>query len=147
MQDNKFHEVVELICKEDVRYDRRAYGFVRVGLDYTVTELRKKGVLKTGGKTKGAQPPRHISAQQLLEGMRQYTLEQFGPLSKTVLNEWGINRCEDFGEIVFNLIDYQIFSKRPEDRREDFASNNYSFEEAFEKPFRPGKAENAGNAD
>ncbi len=140
MQDIKFHEVVEQICKEDSRYDRRAYGFVRVGLDYTVTEIRKKDAEKAAKAAKGGAPRlRHVSGQQLLDGLRQYTLDQFGPLSKTVLNEWGITRCEDFGEIVFNLIEYQIFSKTPEDRREDFASI-YTFEDAFEKPFRPRKA-------
>ncbi|MDF9831888.1 putative repeat protein (TIGR04138 family) [Ereboglobus sp. PH5-5] len=136
MQDIKFHEVVEQICKEDPRYDRRAYGFVRMGLDYTVGEIRKKNAEKAG---KGAQRTKHVKGPQLLEGLREYTLNQFGPLSKTVLNEWGVTRCEDFGEIVFNLIEYQVFSKTPDDRREDFASI-YTFDDAFEKPFRPEKA-------
>lgn len=139
MHDIKFHEVVELICKEDPRYDRRAYGFVRMGLDHTVTEIHKKEAGKTAKLAKGTKRPSHVSGQQLLDGIRRYTLDQFGPLSKTVLNEWGITRCEDFGEIVFNLIEYQIFTKTPEDRREDFASI-YTFEDAFEKPFRPEKA-------
>ncbi|MDR1009993.1 MAG: hypothetical protein LBM04_02495 [Opitutaceae bacterium] len=141
MQDIKFHEVVEQICKEDSRFDRRAYGFVRVGLDFTVTEIRKRDAEKAARGTKASTTPRarHVSGQQLLDGLRRYTLDQFGPLSRTVLNEWGITRCEDFGEIVFNLIEYQIFSKTPEDRREDFASV-YTFEDAFEKPFRPARA-------
>jgi uncharacterized repeat protein (TIGR04138 family) len=142
MQDIKFHEVVEQICKEDSRYDRRAYGFVRMGLDYTTSEARKRDAEKTvriGGTKGSSSRTRHVSGRQLLDGLRQYTLAQFGPLSKIVLNEWGITRCEDFGEIVFNLIEYQIFSKTPEDRREDFASV-YTFEDAFEKPFRPAAA-------
>ena len=139
MKDIKFHDVVEQICKEDSRYDRRAYGFVRMGLDHTVLEIRKKESDKKATKgAKDARQSRHVSGPQLLEGLRQYTLDQFGPLSKTVLNEWGITRCEDFGEIVFNLIDYQVFSKTPEDSREDFAAT-YTFEGAFEKPFRPEK--------
>jgi uncharacterized repeat protein (TIGR04138 family) len=134
MQDIKFHEVVEVICKEDTRYDRRAYGFVRAGLDFTVGEIRKKIPLKT--IKAGGPVSRHISAPQLLEGMRAFTLDQFGPLSKTVLNEWGVKRCCDFGEIVYNLIEHGIFSKTPEDNRGDF-TEVFSFENAFEKPFWP----------
>jgi len=137
MQDIKFHEVVEVICKEDTRYDRRAYGFVRAGLDYTVAEIRKKQPVKTS-KSGGGQVTKHIKAPQLLDGLRAFTLDQFGPLSKTVLNEWGIKRCCDFGEIVYNLIEHGIFSKTPEDNRGDF-TEIFSFENAFEKPFWPEK--------
>jgi len=140
MQDIKFHEVVEVICKEDTRYDRRAYAFVRAGLDYTVGEIRKRQTSKAAKSA--AQATRHIKASQLLEGMRAFTLDQFGPLSKTVLNEWGIKRCCDFGEIVYNLIEHGIFSKTPEDNREDF-TEVFSFENAFEKPFWPEKRQHA----
>ena len=141
MQDIKFHEVVEVICKEDTRYERGAYGFVRAGLDFTVAEIRKRQSSKAA-KAAAAQGTRHIKAPQLLEGMRAFTLEQFGPLSKTVLNEWGIKRCCDFGEIVYNLIEHGIFSKTDEDNREDFREI-FSFEDAFEKPFWPEKRQRA----
>ena len=144
MQDIKFHEVVEVICKEDTRYDRRAYGFVRAGLDFTVAEIRKKPAGKNpkAGAGTQASASKHIKAPQLLDGLRAFTLDQFGPLSKTVLNEWGIKRCCDFGEIVYNLIEHGIFSKTPEDNREDFAEV-FSFEEAFEKPFWSEKRQRA----
>jgi uncharacterized repeat protein (TIGR04138 family) len=139
MQDVKFNEVVEQICKEDPRYDRRAYSFVREALDHTVKVIRKKQAEK-GTHT------RHVSGPELLEGLRQYALDQFGPLVKTVFDAWGIIRCEDFGEIVFNLIDYKIFSKTENDRREDFASI-YTFEDAFVKPFLPASKPRAFVAD
>jgi uncharacterized repeat protein (TIGR04138 family) len=60
-------------------------------------------------------------------------------MTKTVLTTWGITRCSDFGDIVFNLIDYNVFSKTESDRREDFA-NLYDFEEAFVKPFVPTRS-------
>jgi uncharacterized repeat protein (TIGR04138 family) len=129
MQDTDFPRIVAQICKEDTRYDRRAYDFVRLGLDHTVKEIKKKDTQRAG-KT------RHVSGQELLEGLRDYALEQYGPLAKTVLNSWGVNECSDFGEIVFNLIEYRAFSKTESDRKEDFASL-YSFEEAFVKPFQP----------
>jgi uncharacterized repeat protein (TIGR04138 family) len=129
MQDLDFNEVVELICKEDPRYDRKAYTFIRQGLDHTVKEIKKKDAAK--GRT-----TQHVSGAELLDGLRAYALEQFGPLAKTVLNTWGIKRCGDFGDIVFNLIEYNVFSKTENDRREDFV-DLYSFEEAFVKPFLP----------
>ena len=131
MQDSDFPRIVALICKEDTRYDRKAYDFVRLGLDHTVKEIRKKESSRSG-------KARHVSGPELLDGLRAYSLEQYGPLSKTVLNSWGVNTCKDFGEIVFNLIEYNAFSKTESDRREDFA-NLYDFDDVFVKPFQPAK--------
>lgn len=129
MQDLDFNEVVDLICKEDPRYDKKAYTFIRHGLDHTVKELKKK----ESAKTRGSQ---HVSGAELLDGLRAYALDQYGPLAKTVLNSWGIQRCSDFGDIVFNLIEYNVFSKTDNDKREDFI-DLYTFDEAFVKPFLP----------
>ena len=131
MQNPDFGEIVALICKEDPRFNRKAYDFVRLGLDHTVKELRKKDTAKP-------EKSRHVSGPELLEGLRVYALEQFGPLAKTVLNAWGVKRCRDFGDIVFNLIDYNVFSKTDSDRREDFA-DIFDFDEAFVRPFQPAK--------
>ena len=131
MQNPDFSEIVTLICKEDSRFDRKAYDFVRLGLDHTVKELRKKDSAR-------AERSRHVSGPELLEGLRAYALEQYGPLAKTVLNAWGIRRCSDFGDIVFNLIEYNVFSKTEKDRREDF-SEVFDFDEAFVKPFQPAR--------
>jgi len=131
MQQPDFTETVNLICKEDGRFDRRAYDFVRLGLDQTVKELRKKDPVRS-------ERSRHVSGTELLEGLRAYALEQYGPLAKTVLNAWGVRRCRDFGDIVFNLIEYEVFSKTDSDRKEDF-SDIYDFDEAFVKPFQPAR--------
>ena len=77
-----------------------------------------------------------LSYTLLLTGVRDFALEQYGPLAKTVFNSWGITRCTDFGDLVFNLIDYNVFSKTDSDRREDFGEI-YDFDEAFVKPFSP----------
>lgn len=132
MQDLEFNEIVGLICKEDSRFNRKAYTFVRQALDHTVKELKKKKPERTGKS-------QHVTGAELLEGIRSFALEQFGPMTKTVLTTWGITRCSDFGDIVFNLIDYNVFSKTESDRREDFA-NLYDFEEAFVKPFVPTRS-------
>lgn len=127
----EFDEVVELICKEDPRFDRRAYTFVREGLDHTVKEIRKKEAAH-GGK------PRHVSGEELSDGLRAYALDQYGPLAKTVLNSWGLETTRHFGEIVFNLIEYHVFSKTDNDHVDDFA-DRFRFEDAFVTPFLPSK--------
>ncbi len=124
--------MVNLIVKEDDRYTKEAYGFLKEALDFTMNKERKlKG--KVVGKNQ-----RHVTGQELLEGVREYALEQYGPMAYTVLTSWGLEKCEDFGEIVFNLIEYGVFSKNDEDSKEDFAAI-YDFKDAFQKPFQPEK--------
>jgi uncharacterized repeat protein (TIGR04138 family) len=138
MQDADFPRIVAMICKEDTRFDRKAYDFVRLGLDHTVKEIRKKDASRTGKS-------RHVSGTELLDGLRVYALEQFGPMTKTVLNSWGVRQCQDFGDIVFNLIEYNAFSKTENDRREDFA-NLYDFDDVFVKPFLPAQRPRGASA-
>ena len=116
----------EELTGKDTRYTRDAYCFVREALDFTQDHVKKQNLGK----------PRHVSGQELLDGIRLYALQQFGPMTRTVLEEWGIRSCEDFGEIVFNMVEHKILSKTENDSREDF-KGGYDFREAFEKPFVP----------
>ena len=127
MQKPGFSESVDEILSKDGRYDRDAYYFVREGLDYTLKMLKKHG---------DRQIPRHVSGQELLEGLRRYTLHQFGPMAKMVLAHWGIHQCDDFGEIVFNMVEKGILGKTEQDSREDF-KGGYDFDEVFVKPYQP----------
>ncbi len=129
MQDLDFNEVVLLIYKEDHRFDKSAYGFVRQGLDFTVKELKKSDAKRAGKSL-------HVTGEELLMGLRAFALDQFGPMARTVLTDWGVTECTHFGDIVFNLIEYSVFSCNEGDKREDFA-NFYTFEDAFDVPFRP----------
>jgi uncharacterized repeat protein (TIGR04138 family) len=126
MQEVSFEEALELIRAKDPRYGRDAYVFVREALDHTQKTIGKD----TRGRI------RHVSGQELLEGIRDYALSQFGPMAPTVLEEWGIRGCQDFGEIVFNMVDIGLLAKTDKDSRADFAVG-YTFEEAFQKPFLP----------
>ena len=128
MHAAKFEETVDTIIQKDSRYHREAYIFVRDALGHTVEMVAKKPNEK----------PPHVSGQQLLKGIRTYALEQFGPMAQTVFNEWGIQACEDFGEIVFNMVESNLLAKTTEDSREDFRSG-YDFFEAFRRPFLPPK--------
>jgi uncharacterized repeat protein (TIGR04138 family) len=81
-----------------------------------------------------------VTGPELLNGVRQYALKEFGPMVMTVFDSWGIRSCEDFGHMVFNLIGVGVFGKTEQDSIEDF-KNVYDFEEAFVKPFAPAKPE------
>ncbi len=129
MPELDVNEIIALIRKEDPRFDRQAYAFVRDGLEHTVKELKKRDSAR-------AKVSRHVTGRELAEGLRDYALEQYGPLARTVLNAWGVSETIHFGDIVYNFIEYNVFSKTDSDKREDFA-DVFSFEEAFDAPFRP----------
>lgn len=126
MQAVNFEETLDKIIAADPRYHREAYQFVREALDHTHERL--------GKVNKGAQP--HVTGQELLDGIRSYGLEQFGPMTFTVLTEWGVLRSADFGEIVFNMVEAGMLGKTDQDRREDFAGG-YDFHEVFCRPYLP----------
>lgn len=127
-----FDDEIEKIIARDPRYHKDAYSFVREALEFTQRRLGKKSV--TGEE-------RHITGQQLLEGIRDYALAQFGPMTLTVFEEWGIHSCEDFGEIVFNMVDACLLAKTENDSKDDFKSI-YDFYEVFKKPFLPSSKQN-----
>lgn len=122
-----FTEVVEAIYKEDSRYDRAAYVFVRQALDHTIGRMQKQKIKRKGN---------HVSGQELLEGIRTFAIDQYGPLTYTVLQHWGITKCEHFGDIVFNLVEYGVLGKTEQDSKSDF-KDGYCFNEAFLEPFEP----------
>ena len=127
MQQFDYNEVLETILAKDNRYLREAYQFVREGLDYTQHKMARMS---------GAKEPRHVTGRELTDGMRQYALETYGPMAKLLLDEWGIRSTEDFGEIVFNLVENNLLAKTENDTRDDFAEG-YDFGEAFTTPFKP----------
>lgn len=110
-----FYEVVDQICLTDPRYKPDSYEFVLQALNFTQKEFKKEG---------------HVSGKELLEGIRQFALKQYGPMAKTVLAHWGINRTSDFGNIVFNMIGNGLLSKTADDSHHDF-DDVYDFETAF----------------
>lgn len=126
MQNMSFEEAVERITRDDERYAPAAYHFVRESLDDSVKLFRRP--------SRGA--ARHVTGQELLEAFRRRALSEFGPMAARVLRTWGLNRAEDVGEIVFNLVGFGVLGKTPEDSRADF-EGAYSFEDAFTVPFLP----------
>ena len=126
MHEVSFEEAFVKMRAKDPRYHRDAYLFVREALDFTQKTIGKD----TRGRI------RHVTGQELLGGIREYALQQFGPMAKTVLEEWGIHSSKDFGEIVFNMVEVEWLAKTDKDSRADF-EHGYDFDEAFRQPFLP----------
>ena len=122
-----FNEVIHTIRKDDSRYARGAYYFLRQALDFSLKKMAKQGELNQSN---------HLSGQQLLEGIRVYAMEQYGPMARSVLESWGITNCRDFGNIVFNLVACRVLGKTDQDSPEDFNAG-YDFKTAFDAPYVP----------
>src|SRR5271170_744625 len=127
MKSLSFEDAIRKIVAADDRYQFEAYLFVQEAIDFTQKSL---------GRHKQAQ--KHVGGKELLHGIRDYALAKFGPMTPTVLSEWGIHSCEDFGEIVFNMIQHNQAIQSQSDSRDDF-KDGYNFDEAFRKPFLPAK--------
>ena len=126
MHEVSFEEGLEKIRAKDPRYARDAYLFVKDALDHT-----QKNIIREKEKI------RHVTGQELLDGIRELALTQYGPMAMTLLEEWGVHTCEDFGEIVFNMVEGELLAKTESDSRADFAGG-YTFFDAFRKPYLPG---------
>jgi len=120
-------EIREKVLPRDSRYELAAYLFIYEALAYTQERLGRSDRELEAAK-------RHVSGTELLDGIREYASKLFGPLAPTVFHRWGLAATEDFGEIVFNLVEHDLLGKTEGDKREDFA-HGFDFDTAFEKPF------------
>ena len=120
---------IEDLVRDDPRYCAEAYHFVYDALDYAVQ-------LTCFGGGDPMETARHIGVDELLEGIRQLALEEFGPLARCVFESWGVYSTDDFGEIVFNLIARDLLHQSDTDRKEDF-QGRFSFHEALDDAYRP----------
>ncbi|CAG0998716.1 hypothetical protein PHYC_02731 [Phycisphaerales bacterium] len=100
----------------------QAVAFIREGLAHTVKMLH--------GDADADEERRHVNGQQLCLGLRDYALKQYGRLARTVLKSWNITTTEDFGKIVFAMIEAELMRKTEQDSMDDFRAV-YDFDEAF----------------
>ena len=117
---------ISQVRRRDRRFARNSYYFVLDALDYTLVHY---------GKDRLTGEDRHVGAKELLSGIRDLAVEQFGSMASFVFCQWGVNTTRDFGEVVFNLSDAGLLSRRAEDSRLAFA-DGYDFEATFEERFR-----------
>ena len=121
-EHRSFSDGVEEILRVDQRYAHEAYDLVVEALAFTCHDCEREG---------------HVTGQELLEGLRKYVLKRYGPMARLTLSEWGIQSCEDVGNIVFNLVNHRLLRRTDEDTIEDF-TGGYDFRTAFEAPYEHG---------
>jgi uncharacterized repeat protein (TIGR04138 family) len=113
-------ERIYALSERDGRYRPEAYSFVMATLSYTIGRIGEV---------------RHVSGQELLEGLKELSKESYGPMAKEVLNHWGIMTSRDVGCIVFNLVSEGLLRKTDSDTIEDF-EDGFDFEEEFITKYR-----------
>ncbi len=125
-EQDLLEEKIQAVRRRDRRFSRNAYYFVLDALDYTMSKLGRDAL--TG-------EDRHVGGRELLSGIKDYAADQFGPMATLAFDRWGIRGPGDFGEIVFNLIDAELLSRRPSDSRLDFV-DGHDFRETFAEKHR-----------
>ncbi len=111
---------LQQILQADRRYPQDAYLFVSTAIHHTQRKYGKKG---------------HVTGQELCMGIKDFAIEKFGMMAKVVLNDWGILKTDDIGEIVFNLVENELMKTTEQDKREDF-KGVYDLDEAFVRDFK-----------
>ena len=116
---------ISKIAEEDGRFSKEGFLFILAALEYTLSKLPER---------------RHLTGEEFSRGIAKYAREQYGFLAKTVLNNWGITRTLDYGEIVYLLINEGLMSKTEEDKKEDFGgvydfNNEFAWEKSKPKEF------------
>jgi len=112
----------------------QAFAFVQEGLRYTVERLFDMDAEELVLDDEfGDEPAQHVSGAQLCHGLRDFAIKQYGQLARTVLERWGIRTTDDFGRIVFLLVEAGLMSKTDDDSLTDF-QRVFEFEEAFGEP-------------
>ena len=127
-RENKEELGIEEIALQDGRYSPQAYYFVFEALHLTQRLFGKN-------PSSTVEQERHVTGRQLLEGVRQLAVEQFGYMARVVLKGWGVRQTRDFGEIVFSLVSNGLMGKTEEDALDDF-EDGYDFQQAFDKDFK-----------
>ncbi|NTV29997.1 MAG: hypothetical protein HGA80_07965 [Candidatus Omnitrophica bacterium] len=113
-------EHIEKIVSSDRRYGPGAYAFVMEALSYTQKRFRRE---------------RHVTGEELLVGVGELAVRQFGPLALPVFQRWGMRSSEDVGYVVFNLVEHGVLGKQEEDTFDSFR-NGRDLEAVFSEEYR-----------
>ena len=108
----------EDIVAKDGRYNGRAYALLMDVIHYL-----------------GGEDDRHMTGADVLDEFKERALDQYGPMTYTVLTEWGLSCTEDIGEMMFNLVDAHRISRDDDDSPEVFVGG-YDFKETFLDPYQ-----------
>lgn len=124
---------LEALAAADGRYAYEAYEFLCHALMHTQERLGRLPVSEEEGSEPTA-PHRHVTGQELMEGVRCLAADYFGMMTPVVFRLWGIHSTSDFGKMVYRLIDAHFWNCSPSDRIEDF-DDCFDFQRAFVDDF------------
>jgi uncharacterized repeat protein (TIGR04138 family) len=103
------------LCREVPHFAYEAYEFVCEAVTFTMKRL---------GRAKNDKeeptPDQHVSGAELLRGLCDLAIREFGMMAPVVFRRWGIRATDDVGQMVFNLIKVELLSKSDRDAPEDF---------------------------
>ena len=116
-------------------YSPACFEFIRDGLAHTVEMVHGNPADQSMLELGLVEDSRHVCGRELCIGMRDYAIERYGMLAKSVLNKWGIHQTIDFGNIIFAMVDAELMRVTEEDSIEDF-DDVYEFDDVFSDPAR-----------
>jgi len=140
-----FNTIIVNVMKEAGGYSPDCYPFIRDGLSHTVGMVHGPDAVKAEMSPTDDEG-RHVDGRELCLGLRDYALRRYGLMSKSVLHRWGIRRTDDFGRIIFAMVEAGLMRTTEEDRIEDF-ENVYDFDEEFAEPEHFDEPPRAGAPD
>jgi uncharacterized repeat protein (TIGR04138 family) len=108
-------DVMSRIRARGGQYHERAYLFLLATIEFLQTRLEVR---------------RHVTGSELAWACRDFAQQQFGLLAPGVLAHWGISRTEDFGRIVYTLVEVGLLVTQPGDSESDF-EGVYQFADVF----------------
>jgi len=110
---------IEELARQDRRYPPAAYMLVFEGLESALAKLPAR---------------RHVTPQELVEGVRDAAVTQWGLMARTVLESWNIRTTGEIGDLVFNLIERKLLVAGAEDSRTQF-EDLFDFADGFDRAF------------
>ena len=130
-------EAVDRICRNDKRYSPDSYEFISDAVTYTVKKLER---------SKKPRGERHVDGRELVKGVAEYAVEQFGPLAKSVLSDWGLTTGISIGNVVYSLIGENLLYASDDDRLDDFNNTDSILEETLNPLFEQASGGSASAA-
>lgn len=99
------------LARREPRYSYEAYQFVCDAVNFTQERL---------GRMEDDADDAHVNGEELLRGACEFAVQEYGLMAPVVFKLWGIRTSDDFGEMVFRLIDAEKLSKSENDDPGDF---------------------------
>ena len=110
--ESEFDRKIVQLSERDLRYTRDAYYFTSEAVAYAVSLLPER---------------RHVTAAELLDGIRDFAVKKFGAVAALVLADWGIKKEDDAGAVVYLMIEAGLLRASEDDSPEEFKTGNPLF--------------------